>query len=75
MTKLHVLGEISPYHLNKKLIIALDERWRKYFVSKNEKFQVLINDDDKIVLIGPKVSTLDPTTNENQPTEADYDSD
>jgi hypothetical protein len=74
MSKLYVLGEILPYHLNKKLIIALDERWKKYFASKNEKFQVVIN-DNKIMLVGPKVSTLDPITNENQPMEADYDSD
>jgi len=56
-----VLGEITPYRLNKKMIIALDEAWMDYFVSKNSNFQVVIN-DEKIMLIGPKVSRLDPTT-------------
>ena len=54
-----VLGEITPYHFNKKLIISLDERWANYFTS--EKFQVSIK-DNRIVLTGPKVSQLDPTT-------------
>jgi len=58
---LKVLGEITPYLLNKKMIIALDEGWMDYFVSKNSNFQVVIN-DEKIMLIGPKVSRLDPTT-------------
>lgn len=56
-----VLGEITPYLLNKKMIIALDEGWMDYFVSKNSNFQVVIN-DEKIMLIGPKVSRLDPIT-------------
>ena len=56
-----VLGEITPYLLNKKIIFALDEGWMDYFVSKNSNFQVVIN-DEKIMLIGPKVSRLDPTT-------------
>ena len=55
------LGEITPYSLNKKLILSLDERWQEYFVSKNKNFQVVIN-DNRIMLIGPKVSQLDPTT-------------
>ncbi len=56
-----VLGEITPYLLNKKMIFALDEGWMDYFVSKNSNFQVVIN-DEKIMLIGPKVSRLGPTT-------------
>jgi len=56
-----ILGEITPYHFNKKLIISLDERWQEYFVSKNKNFKVVIN-DNKIMLIGPKVSSQDPTT-------------
>jgi len=67
---MNILGEITPYHLNKKIILALDERWSNYFTS-NEKFQVGIN-DNRIMLIGPKVSSVDPTTNENQPKEVDY---
>jgi len=68
------LGEITPYSFNKKLILSIDERWEKYFTSKNKNFKVVIN-DNRIMLIGPKVSRLDPTTNENQPKKADYDSD
>jgi len=56
-----VLGEITPYPLNKKLIIPIDERWINYFSSKNKNFKVVIN-DSRIMLIGPKVSRLDPTT-------------
>lgn len=70
MSNSMVLGEITPYHLNKKLIIPLDERWCNYFTSKNENFKVVIN-DDKIMLIGPKVSRQDPITNDNQPKEVD----
>jgi len=55
------LGEITPYHFNKKLIISLDERWSEYFTSKNETFQVVIN-NNKLMLIGPKISSQDPTT-------------
>ncbi len=55
------LGEITPYHFGKKLMIALDERWSEYFNSKNETFQVVIN-NNKIMLIGPKVSQPSPTT-------------
>jgi len=53
------LGEIMPYHFGKKLMIALDERWSEYFNSK--KFKVVIN-DNKIMLIGPKISNQSPTT-------------
>ena len=55
------LGEITPYPLNKKLILSLDGRWENYFTSKNKNFKVVIN-DNRIMLIGPKVSQLDPTT-------------
>ncbi len=55
------LGEITPYQFNKKLILSLDERWENYFTSKNKNFKVVIN-DNRIMLIGPKVSQLDPTT-------------
>ena len=55
------LGEITPYSLNKKLILSLDERWENHFTSKNKNFKVVIN-DNRIMLIGPKVSQLDPTT-------------
>jgi len=55
------LGEITPYSLNKKLILSLDERWENYFTSKNKNFKVVIN-DSRLILIGPKVSSVDPTT-------------
>jgi len=55
------LGELTPYTLNKKLILSLDERWQEYFVSKNKNFKVVIN-DSRIILIGPKVSSVDPIT-------------
>jgi len=63
------LGEITPYSLNKKLILSIDERWENYFTSKNKNFKVVIS-ENKLMLIGPKVSSLDPTT-ENQPKEVD----
>ena len=55
------LGEITPYQFNKKLIIPLDERWENYFTSKNKNFKVVIK-ENRLMLIGPKVSRLDPTT-------------
>jgi len=61
MSKQTELGEITPYSLNKKLILSIDGRWENYFISKNKNFKVVIN-DSRIMLIGPKVSRLDPTT-------------
>jgi len=61
MSKQIELGEIPSYRLNKKLILSLDERWENYFTSKNKNFKVVIN-DNRIMLIGPKISSLDPTT-------------
>ena len=66
------LGEITPYHFSKKLIIALDERWSEYFNSKNETFQVVIN-NNKIMLIGPKVSHPSPTTKSPDKEISDFD--
>ena len=56
------LGEITPYHFGKKLMIALDERWSEYFTSKNDTFKVVIS-NNKIMLIGPRISHQGPTTN------------
>jgi len=28
------LGEITPYHFGKKLVIGLDERWSEYLTAK-----------------------------------------
>jgi len=60
MNKPIELGEITPYHFGKKLMIALDERWQDYFSSKNNSFKVVIN-DNKLILVGPKVSAQDTT--------------
>ena len=54
------LGEITPYHFGKKLVISLDERWSEYFNSKNETFKVIIS-NNKLILVGPKVLLQDTT--------------
>ncbi len=65
-----ILGEISPFELDKKLVLALDERWLSYFDSE-QNFQVVIN-DNKIMLIGPRI-VQNPTTNHNQSTAREID--
>ena len=57
MNKPIELGEITPYHFGKKLMIAIDERWSEYLTAKNENFKVVIK-DNKLMLIGQ----LSPTT-------------
>ena len=64
------LGEIKPYVINKRLVLALDERWLNYFDSE-QNFQVVIN-DNKIMLIGPRI-VQDPTTDHNQSTAREID--
>jgi len=64
------LGEIKPFIINKKAILALDERWLNYFDSE-QNFQVVIN-DNKIMLIGPRI-VQNPTTNHNQSTTKEID--
>ncbi len=54
------LGEITPYHFGKKLMLGLDERWEDYFSSKNISFKVIIS-NNKLILVGPKVSVQDTT--------------
>jgi len=61
-----ILGEISPFELDKKLVLSLDKRWKNYFDSK-VKFKVVIN-ENKIMLIGPTVNR-DPTTDSHKPNE------
>ena len=51
MAEVIALGEITPYHFGKKLMIALDERWSEYLTAKNENFKVVIK-DNKLMLIG-----------------------
>ena len=51
MSKIIELGEITPYHFGKKLVISLDERWSEYLTAKNENFKVVIK-DNKLMLIG-----------------------
>ncbi len=55
--KIIELGEITPYHFGKKLVIALDERWSEYFNSEDDTFKAVIK-DNKLMLIGQ----LSPTT-------------
>ncbi|MCH8916076.1 MAG: hypothetical protein IIA82_09595 [Thaumarchaeota archaeon] len=57
MNKTIELGEITPCHFGKKLVISLDERWSEYLTAKNENFKVVIK-DNKLMLIGQ----LSPTT-------------
>ena len=64
------LGEIKPFIINKKAILSLDERWLNYFDSESN-FQVVIN-DNKIMLIGPRI-VQDPTTNHDQSTTKEID--
>ncbi len=59
------LGEITPYHFGKKLMIGLDERWSEYFTSKNETFKVIIS-NNRIMLVGPKVSGPTKSTKTTQ---------
>jgi len=65
-----ILGEISPFELDKKLVLSLDKRWKNYFDSESN-FQVVIN-DNKIMLIGPRI-VQDPSTNHNQSTTKEID--
>ena len=60
MNKSIELGEITPYHFGKKLILSLDERWNEYFNLKNISFKVIIS-NNKLILVGPKVSVQDTT--------------
>ena len=50
------LGEIKPFIHEKKILIGLDSRWLDYFETKNPSFQVNINSENKIILLGPKVT-------------------
>ena len=54
------LGEITPYHFGKKLMLSLDERWSEYFNSKNDACKVIIS-KNRLILVGPKVSIQDTT--------------
>ena len=56
------LGEIKSFSMNKKIILALDERWLDYFNSKNPSFKATIQ-NGKYVLVGPKVNRSGPTSN------------
>ena len=56
------LGEIKSFSMNKKIILALDERWLDYFNSKNPSFKAIIQ-NEKLILVGPKVNRSGPTSN------------
>ena len=64
------LGFVKAFKTNKKLVLALDERWLSYFDS-DQNFQVVIN-DNHIMLIGPRI-VQDPTTNHDQSTTKEID--
>ncbi len=55
------LGEIKSFSMNKKIILALDERWLDYFNSKNPSFKATIQ-NEKLILVGPKVNRSGPTS-------------
>ena len=55
------LGEIKSFSMNKKIILAIDERWLDYFNSKNPSFKATIQ-NGKYVLVGPKVNRIGPTS-------------
>lgn len=59
------LGEIKPFIHEKKILIGLDSRWLDYFETKNPSFQVNINSENKLVLLGPKVINLTGNTRIN----------
>jgi len=66
------LGEIKPFVINKKMILAIDEGWNDYFNPENSTFKAIIQ-NGKYVLVGPKVNrsgpTPNPTTNEDDTSE------
>ena len=65
MNKTIELGEITPYHFGKKLVISLDERWSEYLTAKNENFKVVIK-DNKLMLIGQLSPTTKPTATKQE---------
>ena len=67
------LGQIKSYHFNNKIILAIDSRWLDYFNSESLTFKAVI-ENGKYVLIGPKVSTQGPTTNNNRTNQSEVDS-
>ncbi len=66
------LGEIEPYHFGKKLVISIDEKWEEYFISKNQTFKVVIS-NNKLMLIGPRISHQEPTTKSPAKEISDFD--
>ena len=56
MIKNKILSDIVPFFFEGKLIIALDEKWIKYFNTENPIFQAFVN-DGKYVLVGPHIIT------------------
>ena len=56
------LGELKPFYFDKKLILAIDERWSGYFNSENPTFKAVIQ-NGKYILVGPKVNRSGPTSN------------
>ena len=72
MENLKKIGKIKPFTIGNKIIFPLDVRWKNYFQSE-PIFQAIIQ-NGKLVLVGPNVSTQDPTTNNNRTNQSEVDS-
>jgi len=73
LIKIQELGQIKSHTFNNKVILAINSRWLDYFNSENPTFKAVI-ENGKYVLIGPKVSNQDPTTNNNRTNQSEVDS-
>ena len=58
------LGFLSSYHFKGKLLIAMNEQWKRFFVDP-PTFEVIIDKDERYTLRGPHVNhnpqCADPT--------------
>lgn len=56
------LGNISPHSFKGKLLVAIEERWKNFFID-DPTFEVVIDKDGRYTLRGPVVqnSQHDPT--------------
>lgn len=56
--KSNEISTISPLLFKGKLVIVIDCRWLELF-QEESKFTALINDDNRLILVGPKIADLD----------------
>lgn len=58
------LGSLSSYSFKGRLVIAIEEKWKKFFVDP-PTFEVIIDKDERYTLRGPRVNPnpqcADPT--------------